>query len=160
VVETPTAVVVRTRAELTARVAEWPGSATNTTWALVFVSEIPTAAELAAARQAAKICDRVAAVVRPHDPTKGARVTPQFAALVRAAGVDLAWVGGVEKSRMLDVTLGGTDMAGVDGRLILQALLAVLPLAVVVHAADMGVIRALRVVQGELGELAVVRIVR
>lgn len=153
--------MVRTRADLAARVAAWPEHNRQTpTWALVFVGEIPSASALAAARHAAKICDRVAAVVCPVDPVAGARIGPNFATLIRSAGVDLVWAPAPEKTPQLSVTLGGTDVAGVDGRLILQGLLAVLPLVVVAHAAELPLVRALRVVQSELGDVAVVRIVR
>jgi hypothetical protein len=152
------AVVVHTRTQLAERLANWPvpagQQAAEISWGLVFCSAIPTAAELAAMRECAKICDRVAAV-RLADVQRSAPVVPpQLAVTLRSAGVDVVWLP-TELVGPMRVELG---VAGIQATLLLQAVSAVLPLLVVVHRADVALLQALRNLQASLGELFTVRV--
>ncbi len=144
----PIARVVRSRAALAEAVANWPGSNLSTTWALVAVHEVPTAPELAVLRQAAKTCDRVAAVVVPTEAGKAAKTLPTLPAVLRAAGSDVVWVPATEK--------GLLELSSKDGqspKLLLQALLAVLPSVVVAPKAEGGRVRLWRLLEAEFGEV-------
>jgi hypothetical protein len=146
--------VVRARAALAEAIARWPGAEFTTTWALVAVAEIPTAPELAAVRQAAKVCDRVAVLVVPQTPTQAAKTLPTLPTLLRAAGADVVWVPTGAK-RLLE--LRAQD--GTDVLLLLQALLAVLPSVVVAPRADAARVREWRLLQTEAGDVVDLRLV-
>jgi hypothetical protein len=146
----PVAKVVRSRAALAESVARWQEARTDTTWALVVVGEIPSAPQLQAVRQAARTCDRVAALVLPAKPGEAAKTLPELPALLRTAGCDVVWVPGAEKTPLLVVR------AGHDGtvKLMLQALLAVLPSVIVAGRADAATLKLWRLIQTEFGEVA------
>ena len=146
---TPTARVVRSRAALAEAVATWPGSRIDTTWALVAVGEVPSAPDLTALRKAAKTCDRVAALVLPKTPTEPTRVMPTLPEVLRAAGCDMVWVPNPDKA-LLQIE---TPQGDTNPRLMLQALLAVLPSVVVVGRADAPKVRLWRLLQTEFGEV-------
>lgn len=148
-VEAVAAVVVTSRQQLAERVANWPGD-DGMTWALVFVGGIPDAGQLMACREAAKLCDRVA-VLRLGE---GKAIPPKFAETLREAGADMVWVPQEAKGHV-SVDVG---VERVDGTLILQAVMAVLPLLVVAHRTDMHLVRALRNIQGSFGELFSLRV--
>lgn len=143
---TPTARVVRSRSALAEAVARWSGSTFETTWSLVAVGEVPSAADLSALRHAAKLTDRVAAVVVGQG--KAARILPTFATLLREAGCDVVWVPSADKPLL---KLEGAD--GHDLRALLQALLAVLPGAVVASRHDATRVRHWRLLQTEFGDV-------
>lgn len=149
-VEPVAAVVVTSRTQLAERVAGWGAGEESVTWALVFVGSIPDAGQLMACREAAKLCDRVA-VLRLGE---GKALPPKFAETLREAGADMVWVP-QEAPGHVSVDVG---VERVDGTLILQAVMAVLPLLVVVHRTDMHLVRALRNIQGSFGELFSLRI--
>lgn len=144
-----TALVVTSRQQLAERVAAWPGDG-DVTWALVFVGAIPDAGQLLACREAAKLCDRVAALRLGE----GRTVPPRFAETLREAGADLVWTPAAAASH---VTVDA-GVERVDGTLLLQSILAVLPLLVVVHRTELQLIRALRNIQGSFGDLFSLRI--
>jgi hypothetical protein len=144
----PTARVVRSRAAVAEAVANWPGSNLITTWALVAVGEVPSAPELAALRQAAKTCDRVAAVVVPTEAGKAAKTLPTLPTVLRAAGCDVVWVPATEQGLL---ELRSKDAQ--SPKLLLQALLAVLPSVVVAPKADAGRVRLWRLLEAEFGEV-------
>lgn len=144
----PEARVVRSRAALAEAVARWPASTYETTWALVAVSEIATAPQLAALRKAAKTCDKVAAVVIPAEPKNGARALPNVPTMLRAAGCDVVWMPSAEKPL---TTLQAQD--GSDMRVMLQAVLAVLPSHVFVGRAESTLTRLWRLLANEYGDV-------
>lgn len=150
----PEARVVRSRAALAEKVARWPQTTFETTWALVAVSEVASAPQLMALRHAAKTCDRVAAVVIPSKPEQGARVLPNLPQTLRAAGADLVWVPTTEKG-LIDVRAGD----GSDLRLMLQAVLAVLPSIVVVGRAEPAFARLWKLLATEFGDIIDVELV-
>lgn len=137
------------------RLAEWPDGVGDTSWALCFVSVVPTAGELRAIREAAKLCDRVVA----------ARLTPDRAVIgnlstvVREAGADVLWIP-KDVSGRVAVTLGGVK--GVDGTvatLLVQAVTTVLPLAIFADRVNVPLVLALRALQGGLGDMFNLRLV-
>lgn len=143
-------VVVATRVLLAERLANWPGVG-NVSWALVFFSAVPGAGELAACREAAKLCDKVVGVRLSDDK----RVAPKLAETCRGAGCDLLWVPrAVEGHVTVDC-----GVAGLNGTLMTQAVMTVLPTLVVAHRTDLPLIRALRNISGGLGEVFSLRIV-
>ncbi|MCA3244018.1 MAG: hypothetical protein INF43_01765 [Alphaproteobacteria bacterium] len=150
----PSARVVRSRAALAEAVAQWPQSNFNTTWALVAVAEVPSAPELATLRQAAKTCDRVAAVVVPPQPGQAAKTLPTLPTVLRAAGCDLVWVPAAAKGLL---SLQAQD--GLELLPLLQAVLAVLPSVVLAPRADATRARAWRLLQSECGGVVDLRLV-
>ncbi len=150
----PSARVVRSRAALAEAVARWPQSNFNTTWALVAVAEVPAAPELATLRQAAKTCDRVAAVVMPAQLGQAAKTLPTLPSVLRAAGCDLVWVPAATKGLL---SLQAQD--GLELLPLLQAVLAVLPSVVMAPRADAARARAWRLLQTECGEVVDLRLV-
>ncbi|MBI1309636.1 MAG: hypothetical protein GC129_07335 [Proteobacteria bacterium] len=150
------AVVVTGRAQLAQRLADWPGGG-GATWAVGFVGAVPSGSELAALKEAARLCDRVVAVVRRNEERGSEvarRVAPGMAEMCREAGADIVWVPKGEKA-FVSVDCG---VEGVDGTLVAQAVMTVLPMLVVVPRADVALIRALRNIQGGLGEVFSLRI--
>ncbi len=145
--EAPHARVVRNRAALADAIAQWPGSNLTTTWALVAVREVPTTHDLAALKHAAKLCDRVASVVIPATVGEAAKTLPAMPGVVRAAGADVVWVPAAEANSLLKLV--ATD--GSSAKLLMQALLAVLPSVVVVAQADLPLVRQWRLLQTEFG---------
>lgn len=147
------ALVVRTRTELARRVAEWPetDTALGTSWALVLVHEIPTASDIAAMREAAKICDRVACV----RPLPDKVIPPRLAEVLGDAGVDVLWVPAAL------VGAGRVKGAGDEtlATFMLQALLAVLPLAVVLPKGETTWAGTLKGLYESFGEVSPLRIV-
>lgn len=77
-----------------------------------------------------------------------------MAEMCREAGADIVWVPKGEKA-FVSVDCG---VEGVDGTLVAQAVMTVLPMLVVVPRADVALIRALRNIQGGLGEVFSLRI--
>lgn len=146
--------VVRSRAALAEAIAQWPQGALNTTWALVAVAEVPTAPELAALRQAAKTCDRVAAVVVPNQAAQVAKTLPTLPTVLRAAGCDVVWVPAATKGLLEVQAQDGTPLL-----VLLQALLAVLPSVVLAPRADAARVRGWRLLQTECGEVVDLRLV-
>lgn len=144
----PQARIVRTRVALADAVALWPNRTPDITWALVAVGEVPSAPELAALKKAGKTCDRVAAVVLPAKLQEGARAMPTLAQVLRAAGADIIWVPGAEKP-LLTLEAAGNPTP----RLMLQALLAVLPSVVVVGRTDAQKVKLWRLLQTEFGDV-------
>jgi hypothetical protein len=148
--------VVYSRAALADRLANWPGAGADTTWALVTVGAMPSGGELAAAREAAKLCDRVVALrLEPGKP-----VAPGYAETLRSAGVDIVWVP-KELTGPVRVDVGVTDkLVGTDGpTLALQAVTTVLPNLVVVPRGNVAVVRVFRNILAGLGELFTLRFV-
>lgn len=150
----PEARVVRSRAALAEAVARWPQSTFETTWALVAVSEVVSAPQMASLRHAAKTCDRVAAVVIPPKPEHGVRVLPNLPQTLRAAGADVVWVPAPEKGFLSLTAADGSDL-----RILLQAVLAVLPSHVVVARAEPTHARLWKLLASEFGEVVDVEVV-
>ncbi len=143
----PAARVVRSRSSLAMAIAQWPqGAAGGTTWALVAVGEVPSAPELAALRHAAKVCDCVAAVVIPKIADAAAQTLPALPSVLRAAGCDVAYIPAAEKGLLSLHAQDGSSL-----KLLLQALLAVLPSVVVVSKADAIRARQWRLLEAEFG---------
>jgi hypothetical protein len=142
----PEARVVRSRAALAEAVARWPESPLETTWALVAVSEVLTAPQMAALRYAAKTCDKVAAVVLPAKPEMGGRTLPNLPQTLRAAGADMVWVPAAEKP-----LLNFNTPDGATARLMLQAALAVLPSHVVAARTEPQMARLWKLLASEFG---------
>lgn len=151
------AVVVTSRQALAERLAGWGN--VDETWGVVFLGPVPSTGELEAAKEAARLCDRVVGVVlgtRNQEPgTRGRAVAPKMAEVCREAGCDIIWVP-QEVSGHVKVDLG---VEGVDGTLMAQALMTVLPMLVVVHRREVAVIRALRNFVGGLGDVFSLRLV-
>lgn len=148
------AVVALTRNQLADVLANWPGQTADTSWAMGFVSAAPTAAELGALKEAAKLCDRVVAVrLAP-----GTVPPPGIAAIVREAGADVLFMP-KEATGRLRVGIEG-DKEGFNPvlGLMVEAILAVLPGLVVVPRGAVVLIGALRAVQGSWGELFTLRV--
>lgn len=155
------AVLVRTRADLAAHLARWPNNDGDMTWGLVVLGAAPHAGELAAAREAGKLCDAVVGVRLPADGKLDVPLPPNFAQVVRAAGVDMVWVPR-EVTGAVRVKLGvESGLGAVEGTstLLLQAVATVLPLLVVASRADLPTVRALRNLQGSLGDIFTLRLV-
>lgn len=148
------AVIVHSRAQLAERLGNWPGNDGEMTWGVVFCGALPTAAELAAMKQAASMCDRIVCV-RLFDRERP--VAPAFAATLRSAGVDIVWVAkpDVEGPVRIDV---GVEELGQGAGLILQAATTVLPVLVVVPRGALAVVRACRNIQAGLGDLFSLRV--
>ncbi len=147
--------MVFSRLQLAEKLSAWPDKAGDMTWAVVACGALPTAAEMAAMKQAATLCDRVVCV-RLFDRERA--VAPKFAETVRSAGVDIAWVAkeAVEGPVKLDV---GVAELGEGAAILLQAITTVLPVLVVVPRASVGLVRACRNIQAGLGDLFSLRIV-
>lgn len=147
------AVIVYSRAQLAERLGNWPGNDGDMTWGVVMCGAIPTAAELAAMKQAASLCDRIVCL-RLFDRERP--VAPGFAATLRSAGVDVVWVAKeVEGPVQIDV---GVAELGKDAGLILQTVTTVLPVLVVVPRGALSVVRACRNIQTGLGDLFSLRV--
>lgn len=145
------AIVTFTREKLAEVLANWPGTG-EATWAMSFISAAPTASEIAAIREAAKLCDRVVvARLMPKKP-----VLPGLAGVIREAGGDVLW---------LPKDLAGRVRISIEDEkadvetysLMAQAVLTVLPNLVVVPRGSVEVIRALRALQGSWGEIFTLR---
>lgn len=150
------AAIVYSRAQLAERLATWPGNDGVMTWGLVVVGSTPTASELAAAREAGHLCDKVAAVRLEQ----GKAVSPGYAEALRAAGVDLVWVvrdvaGHVKVDVGVEEPRWGKDGATA----LVQAVTTVLPQLVVASRGHLGLVRMLRNVLDGLGDLFVLRLV-
>lgn len=143
--------MVTSRQALAEKLANWPGGE-NDSWGMVFMGAVPSGTELAAAQEAAKLCDRVVGVVMKGH--KGA-VAPKMAETCRAAGCDVVWVP-KEITGFAKVDVG---VDGIDGTLMAQAVMSVLPMLVVAHRGEVALIRALRNFQGGLGEVFSLRLV-
>jgi hypothetical protein len=157
----PAAVIVRSRSDLAQRLAIWPGNTADTTWGFVVMSVVPTAGELAAAREAGRLCDVVAAVRLPADGKLSAPLAPNFAQVIRAAGVDVVWIP-KDITGPVRVNLGVEQGLGADetlSTLLMQAVMAVLPTLAVASRADLHTVRALRNLQAGLGDLFSLRLV-
>ncbi len=149
------AVVVRTRAELAARLAEWPGNEGDESWGLVFCGGVPTAGELGAMRQASKMVDRLVCV-RMFDRERP--VAPGFDELLRGAGVDLVWVP-AHVDGPLRADVGVAELGEEGATLLLQAVTTVMPLLVMVPRGALPMVRACRNVMAGLGEMFSLRVV-
>lgn len=149
------AIVVTSRLQLAERLTAWPGNDGEMTWAVVACGALPTAAEMAAMKQAATLCDRVVCV-RLFDREK--TVAPKFAETVRSGGADIVWIAkpAVEGPVKLDV---GVAELGEGAAILLQAITTVLPVLVVVPRGNVGLVRACRNIQAGLGDMFSLRIV-
>jgi hypothetical protein len=147
------AVVAIGRERLAEVLAGWPDAAADTTWAMGFVSAAPTAAELAALREAAKLCDRVVAARLLND--RGPM--PGLAETLRAAGADIVWL--PRGAGRVQVSVAGEKLDSELVTLLAQGLLTVLPGLVVVPRGATVLIRALRALQGSWGEFFSLRVV-
>lgn len=152
------AVVVTGRLALAERLASWVGSG-DETWGLVFLGAMPSAGELEAAKEASRLCDRVVGVIlgtrNREQGTRGVVVAPKMAEICREAGCDVIWVPKeVEGHVKVEV---GVD--GIDGTLLTQAVMTVLPMLVVAHRREVALIRALRNITGGLGDVFSLRLV-
>ncbi len=147
--------VVTSRLQLAEKLAAWPGNNGDVTWAVVACGVLPTAADMAAMKQAATLCDRVVCV-RLFDRDKP--VAPKFAEIVRSGGADIVWVAkeAVEGPVKLDV---GVAELGEGAAILLQAVTTVLPVLVVVPRGNVGLVRACRNIQSGLGDMFSLRIV-
>jgi hypothetical protein len=146
--------LIFTRQDLQTRLANWPDSKPDTTWALCFGSVLPSAGELSAIREAAKLCDKV--VVARLLPDR--LLPPTYAQVVAEAGADLLWVPKEVSGHVrVDVQVEGVDTAAAT--LVTQALITVLPLLVVIDRTNLPLVRTLRNLQGGLGEIFTLRAV-
>ena len=149
------AVVTRTRAELAARLADWPGNDGDISWGLVFCGGVPTAAELSAMREASHLVDRLVCL-RIFDRERP--VAPHFDEVLRGAGVDIVWV-----PHKVDgparVSLGVDELGEEGATLLAQAVMHVMPLLVVVPRHALGLVRACRNFQAGLGDSFSLRLV-
>ncbi|HEX2858975.1 MAG TPA: hypothetical protein VHP58_02080 [Alphaproteobacteria bacterium] len=145
------AVVAFTREKLAEVLANWPGTG-DLTWAMGFISAAPTAAEIAAIREAARLCDRVVvARLLPGKP-----VLPGLAGVIGEAGGDVLWLP-KELSGRVKVTIEDEKTDVETTSLMAQVVLTVLPNLVVVPRGSVEVIRALRAFQGGWGEIFTLR---
>lgn len=143
-----------TRAELQQRVAEWPDAAGDSSWALCFASVVPAAGEMAALREAAKLCDRVVLARLTPDRV----LPPTYAEVASAAGADLLWCPRELTGHVrADVGVEGVD--GITSTLLLQAITTVLPNLVVAPRGNLPLVRALRNMLHGLGDMFVLRVV-
>ena len=146
--------LIFSRNDLQKRLAEWPGAEDDTTWALCFGSALPSAGELAAIREGAKLCDRVAVARLLPDRV----LPPNYADVLLEAGADLLWCPREVAGKVrVDVQVEGVDAKAAT--LITQALITVLPNLVVVERGNLPLVRALRNIQGGLGDLFTLRAV-
>ena len=145
------AVVVATHEDLARRVAEWSlPERVDVSWGLVFCHAVPTPQDLRAVREAAKICDRVAVARMGVDTV----VAPRFAEVLREAGADIVWA---VRSMAGDLRVHGGVLGDGDMTIILQAVLAVLPVVVVVPRTE-GVWRqALGQISRDMGRMVTLR---
>ncbi|MCP5404646.1 MAG: hypothetical protein H6922_00255 [Pseudomonadaceae bacterium] len=146
--------VVFKRTDLQQRLADWPDGGADTSWALCFGSVVPAAGELAAIREAARICDRV--VVARLTPDRV--VPPTYAAVVAEAGADILWCPR-EVAGHVRVDAGVEELDATTATLLAQAVFTVLPNAVVVPRTNLPLVRALRNILHGLGEVFVLRLV-
>lgn len=149
------AIVAVSRQKLADILSRWPGAEPDTSWALVMISVVPTAAELAAIREAALICDRV--VVARLVPDR--LVPPNLSETVRAAGGDVLYVP-AEVSGRVEVRLQGEKVEPGVATLLLQTLITVMPMVVVVPRGEVQVVRLLRAISGGMGDFFSLRISR
>lgn len=146
--------VVVARADLQRRVAEWPDAAGDTSWALCFASVVPDAGELAALREAARLCDRVVLARLTPDRV----LPPTYARVAAEAGADVLWCPREVAGHVrLDVGVDGVD--GVTATLLVQAVTTVLPNLVVAPRGNLPLVRSLRNVLHGLGDMFVLRVV-
>lgn len=148
------AVIVHSRVALAERLAQWPSNDGDMTWAIVTCGAIPTAADMAAMRQAATLCDRVVCL-RLFDRERA--VAPGFAETLRSAGVDIVWVA-TDVAGPVKIDVGVKELGEAAG-LLLQAITTVLPVLVVVPRGALSVVRACRNIQAGLGDLFSLRVV-
>lgn len=147
-------VLVFSRSDLQRRLAEWPDAGVDTSWALCFGSVLPTAGEVAAIREAAKICDRV--VVARLLPDRV--IPPTYAKVVEDAGADVLFCPR-ELTGHVRVEVGVPEVDAAAATLIMQVLSTTLPNLVVAERGNLPLIRALRNIQHGLGDLFVLRVV-
>lgn len=146
--------LIFTRNDLQTRLAEWPDAKGDTTWALCFGSAIPSAGEVAAIREAARLCDKV--VVARLLPDR--ILPPTYAKVIEEAGADLLWAPREVAGHVrINVHVEGVDEKAAT--LITQALITVLPLLVVIDRTNLPLVRTLRNIQGGLGEIFTLRAV-
>lgn len=150
------AVLVHTHTALAERVAGWETKPAEpmVTWALCWVHAVPNAADLAAIRAAAKICDRVACVVGAMDALGTA--LPNLPAVLREAGCDIVWIAKPHAKSFVTVDCG---VDGLNGTVLMQGICAVLPLLVVVQRTEIAMIRAMRNMLALMGDMFTLRIV-
>jgi hypothetical protein len=146
--------LILTRADLQKRVAEWPEGKEDTTWALCLGGAVVSAGEVAAIREAAKVCDRVAVARLTPDKV----LPPTYMKVVKEAGADLLWTP-TEVSGKVRVEVQGEGVDAPTATLLMQALVTVLPNLVVVERANLPLTRALRALQAGLGDLFTLRVV-
>ena len=146
--------VALTRHRLGEVVGQWPNADGDTSWAVVFASVVPTAGEMSAMREAARICDRV--VVARLTPDRVG--PPKLAETVREAGVDVLFMPKEVVGRV-QVSLAGEKVTPAVVTLMMQTLLTVLPMVVVVSRADVEVIRVLRGITASMGDFFDMRLV-
>ncbi|MFZ2586619.1 MAG: hypothetical protein WAZ18_00625 [Alphaproteobacteria bacterium] len=146
--------ILTSRPDLQRRLAEWPDAAPDTSWALCFGSALPTPGELAAVREAVKVCDR--AVLARLLPDRV--LPPTYGKVAEDAGADVLWVPR-EVQGHVQVDVGVPEVPTASATLILQAITTVLPNLVVVERANLPLIRALRNIQHGLGDMFVLRVV-
>lgn len=152
--------MVTSRVALAERLAGM-ASVAEETWGLVFMGGTPSAGELEAAKEAARLCDRVVGVILTGSQEPGSKVArkrvvaPGLAEMAREAGCDVVWVPAEVKGHVT-VDVG---VEGVDGTLLSQAVVTVLPMLVVAHRREVAVIRALRNFQSGLGDVFSLRLV-
>lgn len=149
------AIVAVSRQKLAEILANWPGAEPDTSWAVVMISVVPTAAELAAVREAAAICDRV--VVARLVPDR--LVPPKLAETVRSAGGDVLFVP-TEVSGRVEVAIKGEKVDVPTATLLMQTLLTVMPMVVVVPRGEAMLVRLLRAVSGGMGDFFSLRIAK
>ncbi len=144
-----------TRTDLQTRVAEWPASTPDTSWALcIMAGAIPGAGELRAIREAAKICDRVAVV--KLDFSKTAWPSSVLDGLEKA-GADILWCPREAPKGTLNVGVEKTD-AG-QTLVLMQAITAVLPNLVMADRTHLLIVRVLRNILTTFGDLFTLRVV-
>lgn len=150
------AAVVFSRAQLAERLATWPGNDGAMTWGLVVVGAVPSASELAAAKEAGHLCDRVVAVRLD----KGKAVAPGYAEALRSAGVDMVWVARELSGRVkVDVGVEEPRWGEEGATALVQAVTTVLPTLVVASRGHVALVRMLRNILDGLGDLFVLRLV-
>lgn len=155
----PTFIQATTRGELQRKLADSPWVNTaETSWAVVFVSSIPTAPETDAVRQAAKVCDRVVAVRAVPDNKLPAKLQASVQATLAAAGADALWLP-TEVAGFGRFDAGVESLDATTSTLILQAITTVLPNLVVAPRGNVALVRALRNIGGTLGDLFTLRLV-
>lgn len=146
------ALVVVTRGKLAEAVARV--STPDNSWALCWCSAVPTAAELAAVKEAARVCDRVAVVRLAPDVPVVARVDEGLG----EAGADVVWVPHEVQGRVR-VVVDGEGVSEAAATLMVQALCTVLPNVVMVPRAPATVVRTLRALELSLGDMLSMKII-